>query len=71
MKFYKIRSYAKINISLGVLGRFYSKNHKIVKCQNCSHIQLSPIPTIRQEEKFYNENFLIDYTNDQKIYDDN
>ncbi len=29
MKFYKIRSYAKINISLGVLGRFYSKNHKI------------------------------------------
>ena len=25
----------------------------------------------RNREKFYNENFLIDYTNDQKIYDDN
>jgi len=29
MKFYKIKSYAKINISLGVLGRFKSKLHKI------------------------------------------
>jgi len=29
MKFYKIKSNAKINISLGVLGRFKSKLHKI------------------------------------------
>ncbi len=29
MKFYKIKSYAKINISLGVLGKLKSKLHKI------------------------------------------
>ena len=29
MKFHKIKSYAKINISLGVLGRLNSKLHKI------------------------------------------
>jgi len=29
MKFYKIRSYAKINISIGVLGKLNSKLHKI------------------------------------------
>ena len=29
MKFYKIKSYAKINISLGILGRFKSRLHKI------------------------------------------
>ena len=29
MKFYKIKSYAKVNISLGVLGKFKSNLHKI------------------------------------------
>ena len=29
MKFYKIKSHAKINISLGVLGKLKSKFHKI------------------------------------------
>ena len=30
MKFNKIKSYAKINISLGILGRFKSRLHKII-----------------------------------------
>ena len=29
MKFHKIRSYAKINLSLGVLGKLKSRIHKI------------------------------------------
>ena len=29
MKFYKIKSHAKINLSLNVLGKFKSKLHKI------------------------------------------
>ena len=29
MQFYKIKSFAKVNISLGVLGKFKSKLHKI------------------------------------------
>ncbi len=33
-----------------------SKKHKVVKCQNCYHIQLSPIPTVEEEEQFYNKN---------------
>jgi len=33
-----------------------SKKHKVVKCQNCSHIQLSPIPIIKEEKQFYNKN---------------
>jgi len=33
-----------------------SKKHKIVECQNCYHVQLSPIPSDNEEEKFYNKN---------------
>ncbi len=33
-----------------------TKKHSVVKCKNCFHIQLSPIPTIDDEEKFYNRN---------------
>ena len=33
-----------------------SKKHKVMKCINCSHIQLSPIPTVEEEKQFYNKN---------------
>lgn len=33
-----------------------SKNHKVIKCKKCHHIQLFPVPTPEDEEKFYNEN---------------
>lgn len=33
-----------------------SKNHKIVKCKKCNHIQIYPIPTIEEAKKFYDNN---------------
>lgn len=33
-----------------------SSKHKVVKCLNCEHTQLFPIPSIGEEEKFYDEN---------------
>ena len=33
-----------------------SKNHKVVKCKKCNHIQLFPIPNLDDEKKFYDEN---------------
>lgn len=33
-----------------------SKKHQIIKCKKCLHIQLFPIPTELEEEKFYDEN---------------
>jgi len=33
-----------------------SKKHKIIKCNKCGHIQLNPIPTQEEENKFYDEN---------------
>lgn len=33
-----------------------SKNHKVIKCKKCHHVQLFPIPTPEDDEKFYNEN---------------
>lgn len=33
-----------------------SKKHKIIKCKKCNHIQLFPIPTEKEEKKFYDEN---------------
>ena len=29
--------------------------HKIIKCKKCHHIQLFPIPTLKEEKKFYDE----------------
>jgi len=33
-----------------------SKKHKIVKCQKCQLLQLSPIPSRKEDKKFYDEN---------------
>ena len=33
-----------------------SKKHKVIKCKKCQHIQLFPIPTEKEEGKFYDEN---------------
>ncbi len=32
-----------------------SKKHKIIQCKNCTHIQLSPIPSPEKNRKFYDE----------------
>ena len=33
-----------------------SNKHKVIKCKKCHHVQLFPIPTPEDDEKFYNEN---------------
>ena len=33
-----------------------SKNHSILICKNCGHVQIYPIPTLSQEKIFYNMN---------------
>ncbi len=33
-----------------------SKKHKIIKCKNCTHIQLYPLQSIKEYKKFYDEN---------------
>lgn len=33
-----------------------SKNHKIIKCKKCGHIQLYPIPTVDEDKEFYDKN---------------
>ena len=33
-----------------------SKNHKIIKCKKCNHIQIFPVPTINEDKKFYDKN---------------
>jgi len=32
-----------------------STKHRILRCKNCTHIQLSPIPTLAENRKFYDE----------------
>jgi len=32
-----------------------SKKHRIIQCKNCTHIQLSPIPSPKENRKFYDE----------------
>lgn len=33
-----------------------SKNHSVIKCKNCKHLQLFPIPSLKDEEIFYDNN---------------
>ena len=33
-----------------------SKKHKIVRCQKCLHIQISPIPSLKDNKQFYDDN---------------
>lgn len=33
-----------------------SKKHKIIQCKQCQHIQLNPIPTLKEDEEFYDKN---------------
>lgn len=33
-----------------------SKKHQIIQCKKCKHIQLFPIPTEKEEKKFYDKN---------------
>ena len=33
-----------------------SKNHQILMCKSCGHIQIHPIPTLTEEKKFYDDN---------------
>ena len=33
-----------------------SKKHQVIQCKKCKHIQLNPIPTEKEEKKFYDEN---------------
>ena len=49
MKFHKIRSYAKINLSLGVLGKLKSRIHKIESL--VSFIELHDEIFIREHKK--------------------
>ena len=49
MKFHKIKSYAKINLSLGVLGKFKSRIHKIESL--ISFIDLHDEIFIREHKK--------------------
>lgn len=33
-----------------------SKNHKVVKCEKCKHVQLYPVPTQKEDNVFYDKN---------------
>ncbi|RJQ28876.1 class I SAM-dependent methyltransferase [Candidatus Parcubacteria bacterium] len=33
-----------------------SEKHKVIKCKNCGHVQLFPIPTINDDKHFYDNN---------------
>ncbi len=33
-----------------------SDKHRVIKCTKCGHVQLSPIPTLDQDKKFYDKN---------------
>mgnify|MGYP003802959663 CR=1 FL=1 len=33
-----------------------SRNHSVLKCKNCGHIQIYPIPTLAEEQFFYDNN---------------
>lgn len=33
-----------------------SENHQVIRCKNCDHVQLFPIPTINDDKHFYDNN---------------
>jgi 2-polyprenyl-3-methyl-5-hydroxy-6-metoxy-1,4-benzoquinol methylase len=32
-----------------------TKNHKVIKCLKCGHVQLYPIPTVKEDKEFYDK----------------
>lgn len=36
-----------------------SKNHQIIKCLKCGHVQLFPLPTKKEDKKFYDKNLQV------------
>lgn len=50
-----------------------SKKHRIIKCQNCTHIQLFPIPTPEENQKFYDADKVLQFLfseKNRKFYND-
>ena len=41
-----------------------SKKHKIIRCLECDHMQLFPVPTLNEDKKFYDENLQSKNIND-------
>ena len=39
-----------------------SKNHKIIKCKKCGHVQLYPIPSKNDDREFYNKDLQLKNT---------
>ncbi|MBI1829471.1 MAG: class I SAM-dependent methyltransferase [Thaumarchaeota archaeon] len=48
-----------------------SVKHKIMKCDKCGHVQLSPIPTLDDDKKFYDENLQDENINYHGSIDEN
>ena len=41
-----------------------SKNHKVMKCKKCGHVQLNPVPSQKEDDRFYDENLQDKNVND-------
>jgi len=36
-----------------------SEEHKIVKCEKCGHVQISPLPSLEEDKEFYDNDMAI------------
>lgn len=61
-KFCIICKYSKLDLLASKVRD--SAKHKIIKCKKCGHVQLYPIPTQQDDNKFYDENMQDKNVND-------
>ena len=61
-KFCIICKYSKLDLVASKVRD--SAKHKIIKCKKCGHVQLYPIPTQQDDNKFYDENMQDKNVND-------